>query len=78
MLNYRTFTQDVINTVDPPTTCGSFALKQGRTIRNAAVVQVLIEAGLIILGKTNLSVRFPYQKKKIRKKKKKNGSIVRS
>lgn len=38
------------------TTCGSFALKGARVLKNAAVVDLLIQAGMIIIAKTNLSV----------------------
>ncbi|KAJ5633528.1 amidase signature enzyme [Penicillium herquei] len=52
--------KDIINT-DPdfelPTTAGSFALKGAENAGNALLVEKLIESGLIVLGKTNLSVR---------------------
>ena len=38
------------------TTCGSFALKGVQVKKNAAVVDLCLDAGMIILGKTNLSV----------------------
>ena len=38
------------------TTCGSFALKGATAEKNAAVADLLIEAGMIIIAKTNLSV----------------------
>ncbi|KAI1119751.1 amidase signature domain-containing protein [Nemania abortiva] len=37
------------------TTCGSFALKDVKVTSNADVVNYVIEAGMIILGKSNLS-----------------------
>jgi amidase len=40
------------------TTCGSFALKGVKVRENAAVVDSLLRAGLVIIGKTNLSVGF--------------------
>lgn len=39
------------------TTCGSFALKGIKVKKNAAVVDLCLKAGMIILGKANLSVR---------------------
>ena len=39
------------------TTCGSFALKGVKVKKNAAVIDLYLEAGMIILGKANLSVR---------------------
>ena len=39
------------------TTCGSFALKGVQVKKNARVVDLYLEAGMIILGKANLSVR---------------------
>ncbi|RHZ70336.1 hypothetical protein CDV55_108201 [Aspergillus turcosus] len=41
------------------TSAGSWALVDSRPRRNAPVVDKLIDAGLIILGKANLSVSFP-------------------
>ena len=38
------------------TTCGSFALKGAKASKNAATVDLLVEAGMIIIAKTNLSV----------------------
>lgn len=38
------------------TTCGSYALKGVKAKSNAPVVQTLIDAGVIILGKANLTV----------------------
>ncbi|KAI0873856.1 amidase signature domain-containing protein [Hypoxylon argillaceum] len=38
-----------------PTTCGAYALKDAVARENADVVQALLDAGLILLGKTNLS-----------------------
>lgn len=37
------------------TTCGSFALKDSVVVGNSGVVQKLLDAGLIIIGKANLS-----------------------
>ena len=37
------------------TTCGSFALLHAKPKRNALLVQTLVDAGAIILGKANLS-----------------------
>ncbi|KAI1378149.1 amidase signature domain-containing protein [Hypoxylon crocopeplum] len=37
------------------TTCGSFALKGAKAIKNADIVNSVLQAGMIILGKTNLS-----------------------
>ena len=39
-------------------TCGSFALRGAKAKKNAVVVDLLIEAGMIIIAKTNLTVRF--------------------
>jgi amidase len=47
--------KDNIETRELPTTAGSLALAENRTGRDAAVVQKLREAGLVVLGKTNLS-----------------------
>ncbi|KAK4144202.1 amidase signature domain-containing protein [Dichotomopilus funicola] len=38
-----------------PTTCGAYALKDAIARENADVVQALLDAGLILLGKANLS-----------------------
>ncbi|KAL7939304.1 amidase signature enzyme [Trichoderma chlorosporum] len=38
-----------------PTTAGSFALVQAKCKRNAPLVQKLVDAGLIVLGKANLT-----------------------
>lgn len=37
------------------TTCGSFALKGVKVKRNADIVTAILEAGMLIIGKTNLS-----------------------
>ncbi|QPC71981.1 hypothetical protein HYE68_002733 [Fusarium pseudograminearum] len=42
------------------TTCGTAALRDARPIRNAVVVDKLIEAGLIVIGKASLSGQSPY------------------
>jgi amidase len=47
--------KDNLDTSFMPTTAGSLALKDWRPPRNAPVVQRLIDAGAVILGKTNLS-----------------------
>ncbi|KAI8713744.1 Amidase domain-containing protein [Fusarium sp. LHS14.1] len=47
--------KDLCNTVDLPTTCGSYAFKQGRPKKDANLINTLKEAGLIILAKANLS-----------------------
>ncbi|KGO70257.1 Amidase [Penicillium italicum] len=50
--------KDIINTesdFELPTTAGSFALKGAENAGNALLVEKLLEKGLIILGKTNLS-----------------------
>ena len=39
-----------------PTTCGSFALASAKAKANASVVDKLIAAGVIVIGKANLSV----------------------
>lgn len=38
------------------TTCGSFALKGAKAQKDAEIVQRLVEAGMLIIGKANLSV----------------------
>jgi amidase len=40
-----------------PTTAGSWAFVGAKPKKNAALVENLIQAGLIILGKANLTVR---------------------
>lgn len=48
--------KDNIESADPlPTTAGSLALVENRTARDAPIVSKLREAGVVILGKTNLS-----------------------
>lgn len=47
--------KDNLDTSFMPTTAGSLALKDWRPPKNAPVVQRLIDAGAVILGKTNLS-----------------------
>lgn len=47
--------KDNLDTSFMPTTAGSLALADWRPPRNAPVVQRLIDAGAVILGKTNLS-----------------------
>ena len=46
--------KDNIDTADLPTTAGTTPLKDHRPSRNAPVVQALVDAGALILGKTNL------------------------
>ena len=41
------------------TTCGCFALKGVGVKKNAAVVELYLDAGMIIIGKANLSVSLP-------------------
>lgn len=48
--------KDNIMTKDFDTTCGSFALKDVKVISNADVVDSVLQASMILLGKTNLSV----------------------
>jgi amidase len=43
-------------TLGMDTTCGSFALKGVKVKRNADIVTAVLEAGLLIIGKANLSV----------------------
>lgn len=38
------------------TTAGSWAFVGARSARNSAIAQTLLDAGLIILGKTNMTV----------------------
>lgn len=47
--------KDNIETAELPTTAGSLALAENRTNRDAPVVERLREAGLVMLGKANLS-----------------------
>lgn len=47
--------KDQCNTIDMPSTCGSFALKQGKPKANAKLFDSLVAAGLIVIAKTNLS-----------------------
>lgn len=47
--------KDTIATVDMNNTCGSYSLYGASVSRDASVVQNLREAGVIILGKANLS-----------------------
>ncbi len=47
--------KDNIETADLPTTAGSLALRRNNTGRDAPVVSRLVDAGAVILGKTNLS-----------------------
>jgi Asp-tRNA(Asn)/Glu-tRNA(Gln) amidotransferase A subunit family amidase len=46
--------KDNIDTADFPTTAGTPALAAHRPKRNAPIVQRLLDAGAIVLGKTNL------------------------
>lgn len=46
--------KDNINTADMPTTGGTPALSGNQTAANAPVAQALIDAGAIIMGKTNM------------------------
>lgn len=39
------------------TTCGSFALKDQHATEDAAVIKLLVKAGMIVISKANLSVR---------------------
>jgi mandelamide amidase len=72
--------KDSINTKDLPTTAGTPALRDFRPNENAPIVQSLLNAGAIVLGKTNLhelsmgwtsnnfafgAVRNPYDLKRI-------------
>lgn len=47
--------KDNMETIESPTTAGSLGLAHNRTGRDAAVTAQLRKAGLLILGKTNLS-----------------------
>lgn len=49
--------KDNIMTKDFGTNCSSFGLKDVKVISNADVVGYVLQAGMILLGKTNLSVR---------------------
>lgn len=42
------------------TTCGSYALKGLRASEDAAIATMLRDAGCIVIGLANLSVRLPY------------------
>jgi len=46
--------KDNINTADMPTSAGTPALQQARPNRNAPSLQKLLDAGAIVIGKTNL------------------------
>jgi indoleacetamide hydrolase len=46
--------KDSVNTKDYPTTGGTPALRNFRPARDAALVQMLLDAGAIVLGKTNI------------------------
>ena len=46
--------KDNINTADLPTSAGTPALQQARPTRNAPSLQKLLDAGAIVIGKTNL------------------------
>jgi mandelamide amidase len=46
--------KDSVNTKDYPTTAGTPALRGFRPRQNAPIVQTLVDAGAIVLGKTNL------------------------
>ena len=46
--------KDSLNTRDYPTTGGTPALRQFRPLRDAPVVEQLVSAGAIVMGKTNL------------------------
>lgn len=46
--------KDSINTAEMPTTAGTPSLDGFQSVNNAPVVQALVDAGAIILGKTNL------------------------
>jgi Asp-tRNA(Asn)/Glu-tRNA(Gln) amidotransferase A subunit family amidase len=46
--------KDNINTADMPTTGGTEALRHARPKANAPSLQKLIDAGAIVIGKTNL------------------------
>ncbi len=52
---YPVMLKDNIETLDMPTTAGSLALNDNHTKRDAEVVRRLRDAGLLIVGKTNLS-----------------------
>jgi hypothetical protein len=42
------------------TTCGSYALKGARALEDAEPIKKLLAAGMIMIGKTNTSVRDDY------------------
>jgi hypothetical protein len=42
-----------------PTTCGSVALTKAKAKANAKIIDVLIAAGMIVIGKANMSVGTP-------------------
>jgi hypothetical protein len=50
--------QDLCNTVDMPSTCGSFALKQGKPKANAKLFDTLVAAGLIGIAKSTSAYVF--------------------
>lgn len=52
---YPVLLKDNIETLDMPTTAGSLALKHNQTGRDAEVTKRLRAAGLLVMGKTNLS-----------------------
>lgn len=41
------------------TTCGSYALKGAISLKDALVIEMLKKAGIIVIAKTNLSIRQP-------------------
>ncbi|KAH7329487.1 amidase signature domain-containing protein [Stachybotrys elegans] len=47
--------KDICTTVDLPSTCGSYALEQGKARADANIIKTLNDAGLIIIAKANLS-----------------------
>jgi mandelamide amidase len=46
--------KDNLDTADMPTTAGTPGLRNNRPAKNAPVVQAMLDAGMVILGKTNL------------------------
>jgi mandelamide amidase len=46
--------KDSVNTKEYPTTAGTPALRNSRPMQNAPIVQSFVDAGAIVLGKTNL------------------------
>lgn len=48
--------KDICTTLDMPSTCGSYAFKQGKAKVDAPLVGTLNDAGMIIIAKANLSV----------------------